>query len=691
MPTLSYLITGQDKLSPTMNRAARNVTAHTKTMSNSFKNLGKMVGNTVGIVGLSFGLQTVYNAMINVDKQMALIKNGIKATGGVANVTAKHTTDLASAISGYSGQGKLAILSAERQLLAFTNVRNEAGKGNRIFDRATRAVADFSAATGTDSVSASKMLGKALQDPTTGLGALRRAGVVFTHQQTDQIKKMDESGDKMGAQKAILKALEDRYGGAAKAAGSTFGGQMNRVRNILIGVGTVVLRAVLPFLKKLADWFLKAPKWVQNVIIAVGLLGAALKIAGLSNPFTAIATALIILGGLVWHYRKTIAKWFSDCWNTIKDTFSAMVRNIKTWLYKLQVWFLDALKVIVHALANAFGWMPLGIGDSLKKADKKLGDWIKSTQDKINSLQGKRIDVWTRFGVRGPAGGGYPGGVGVATGGFIRGPGTKTSDSVPAYLSQGEYVVRAAMVDKYGKNFFDKLNAGHYAQGGLAKMGVTMHFPSPAAEYSAMMQMLNSMAKTWVKTLPALTGSAAAIIRLGASFLGKVPYVWGGDTPRGWDCSGFISYLYRYFHILNGRLTAEGFRQWGRGTTGPVPGGYVLFGRPAYHVALSAGGKRTLEAGGGMTPTWGSIAGASGFGIPPARRFDLGGWLNRGYNLVYNGTGQPEYVSPDHGNTYIVNVHTKMLLSDKHAMSREIVDALQDFANKGGKLPRERR
>lgn len=47
-----------------------------------------------------------------------------------------------------------------------------------------------------------------------------------------------------------------------------------------------------------------------------------------------------------------------------------------------------------------------------------------------------------------------------AGGGYISGPGTTTSDSIPAWLSDGEYVIRAAAVRKYGRALFDQLNAG---------------------------------------------------------------------------------------------------------------------------------------------------------------------------------------------------------------------------------------
>ena len=56
-----------------------------------------------------------------------------------------------------------------------------------------------------------------------------------------------------------------------------------------------------------------------------------------------------------------------------------------------------------------------------------------------------------------------------ADGGYIRGAGTATSDSIPAYLSNGEYVIKADSVAKYGVDHFDALNAGKYAGGGPIK------------------------------------------------------------------------------------------------------------------------------------------------------------------------------------------------------------------------------
>jgi hypothetical protein len=60
-------------------------------------------------------------------------------------------------------------------------------------------------------------------------------------------------------------------------------------------------------------------------------------------------------------------------------------------------------------------------------------------------------------------------GTAAASGGYIHGPGSGTSDSVPAWLSNGEFVQRAAAVDFYGVDFMRRLNlmqVPRFADGG---------------------------------------------------------------------------------------------------------------------------------------------------------------------------------------------------------------------------------
>lgn len=107
------------------------------------------------------------------------------------------------------------------------------------------------------------------------------------------------------------------------------------------------------------------------------------------------------------------------------------------------------------ALANAFG----------RLADKLLDMALDAI---INSLFENLLGTATGglFGWLGLSKGGV---VEAATGGYIRGPGTGTSDSIPARLSDGEYVVNAAATAR-NRDLLDAINSGKiaaFATGGL--------------------------------------------------------------------------------------------------------------------------------------------------------------------------------------------------------------------------------
>lgn len=75
-----------------------------------------------------------------------------------------------------------------------------------------------------------------------------------------------------------------------------------------------------------------------------------------------------------------------------------------------------------------------------------------------------------------------------ASGGSVAGPGTGTSDSIPAMLSNGEYVLNAQAVDRLGVPFLNGLNTGRlrgFASGGLVGSGGAYNRPVNAASSSS--------------------------------------------------------------------------------------------------------------------------------------------------------------------------------------------------------------
>jgi peptidoglycan hydrolase CwlO-like protein len=92
------------------------------------------------------------------------------------------------------------------------------------------------------------------------------------------------------------------------------------------------------------------------------------------------------------------------------------------------------------------------------------------------------------------------------------------------------------------------------------------------------------------------TGSNA-ILNYAYQFIG-LPYVYGGTTPAGFDCSGFVQYVYGHFGVSLGRDT---YAQIDDGTpvTGALqPGDLVFFGDPTapHHVGIYVGGGQMIDS-----------------------------------------------------------------------------------------------
>src|SRR6187431_1819925 len=132
---------------------------------------------TAGFAALAAGIKVGADEFAQAAKVGAQTNAVLKSTGGVAGVSAKGVSDLAGALMEKTGVDDEAIQSGENLLLTFTNIRNEAGKGNDIFDQTTKAALDMSVALGTDMKTASMTLGKALNDPVKGMAKLTKQGV----------------------------------------------------------------------------------------------------------------------------------------------------------------------------------------------------------------------------------------------------------------------------------------------------------------------------------------------------------------------------------------------------------------------------------------------------------------------------------------------------------------------------------
>lgn len=256
-----------------LGRASNQSTGFASSLGRMAK-MGALAAGAAGIGALVVTLKQGFQEISDSQKVIAQTNAVLKSTGGIANVTAKHVDELATAQSRLTGIDDELVQAGENLLLTFKNVRNEVGKGNAVFDRATKSALDLSVAGFGSVETASKMMGKALNDPIKGMTALGRSGITFSEEQKKAIKALVETGDTLAAQKLILAEVESQVGGSARAYGETLPGQLAKAKNSFDEVAGQLTMSLLPAVTRALDGFNRflvfvqenMPKWKAAVV-----------------------------------------------------------------------------------------------------------------------------------------------------------------------------------------------------------------------------------------------------------------------------------------------------------------------------------------------------------------------------------------------------------------------------------------
>ncbi|MDY0506188.1 tape measure protein [Pasteurella multocida] len=149
-----------------------------------------------------------------------------------------------------------------------------------------------------------------------------------------------------------------------------------------------------------------------------------------------------------------------------------MLEQMKLKIVELKTAGNDLEKAFKDGLTQGIQSSLMGLAQgtmTLRDAIKNLALTIVNSMAQIAAQQLAMQATSAIGGLFGAVGGT----VTAATGGYITGPGTGTSDSIPARLSNGEYVIRAASVSRYGVDFLHAINRGQlrkYSTGGLVSM-----------------------------------------------------------------------------------------------------------------------------------------------------------------------------------------------------------------------------
>ena len=228
-------------------------------------------GTSLAMAGVGFAAHRALRAFQKFETQQLVTEQVIRATGGAAGKTVKDIEDLAQSVGFATLASVEGARKAATQLLTFRSISGET------FDRTLRLAQDLATVGFGTLESSAVQLGKALEDPKTGLTALRRVGVSFSETQKQVIQDLFDTGRVAQAQEKILDGLEQQVGGAGKASGQGLAGAYDT-------------------LSEATDILLE--RWGQQIAEAIRLQAAIRGIANVIDELNEKATPEWQLGNL---------------------------------------------------------------------------------------------------------------------------------------------------------------------------------------------------------------------------------------------------------------------------------------------------------------------------------------------------------------------------------------------------------
>ena len=286
---------GASQASKDMAKMRRNLERQGKALQGFGRNMSLFVTAPV----VAFGVKA-REAAIDGRDALAQIEAGLESMGGASGKTSAELQQSAKELEKLSTFDDKEILrQSTANLLTFGNIANEQ------FDRANLAAVDMSTRLEQDLSSSAIMLGKALNDPKTGLTALTRVGITFTDEQKNMIVSMQDAGDIAGAQTVILEELEKQFAGSGKAARDAAPGsdEINKWSDLKEQFGELVLQLeerIVPVLGRVMSLFTDLSPEAQKFVAIAALMAAALgPVAFVIGSIMKVGAPLIALIGSI--------------------------------------------------------------------------------------------------------------------------------------------------------------------------------------------------------------------------------------------------------------------------------------------------------------------------------------------------------------------------------------------------------
>jgi hypothetical protein len=277
-----------------------------------------------------------------------------------------------------------------------------------------------------------------------------------------------------------LKDLEDNYKKAQALLVSQYDANLTDAKKNTTAVNDLVLKAQQDFLEKKLALIKRYGKKEGDTDLEIAKVNKALIANQIGFNIEQINTLPKVQGAPSINFKKaTTEKIDPKPYYVLSD---AIQKNIKDQERMKEL--LEQTTVVLNkTLGPAFDTLFTNILEGSGNAFKAFGDAIKQMLVQLGAAILKAALFSAILSVISGGASNVAGGksfmdlfapsmksiTGFASGGSISGPGTSTSDSILARVSNGEYIMNANAVSKFGASFFDGLNSGRlpkFASGG---------------------------------------------------------------------------------------------------------------------------------------------------------------------------------------------------------------------------------
>lgn len=359
------------------------------------------IGLSAAFAGQLFLANKLADAAGVQEQAEADLQAALEQTSGNSEELTKKLVAQAKALQGTTAFGDEAIISAQALLATY-------GVAADKMEAATQATLDFAAATGRDLNTAALTVGKSVGAGFTA--ELSRYGIVLD---TSTIPKTQVA-------EAVLKKLNDQFGGRAQKAVDTYAGKKKQLANIVGDLNEAIGRALIPMITslmtKVQPVVERTIEWVDSnqklvgVLLGIGIGGTGLLAAlstmgfalsflpalllGLSGPvgivilsFTALAAAM----GFIISQQERFPTTTEGQWKALRRVRKEIEMQEKIMKDVSKVWGENSVEVNGHAKKIR----------ALKDEEEKLNEAIRAgilqrkLQHEANKLLNQSTDEGT--------------------------------------------------------------------------------------------------------------------------------------------------------------------------------------------------------------------------------------------------------------------------------------------------------